>query len=211
MALVPLHQQRRRQTLLVAEESPNLYAGPVHFSIPIPSVTTTGFIHTGATGHTREPPVKTSSTQNLPNMKGSSIRLVQATPVPKLIWLPPVVQTGETRMPAPAAVAPKRRSVALRHQTLIYGITLAMAVAVAAVVGFWKSRRSSHQSPLLLRTQNSSLSPSLLVDNDPPQIIVIWWLLGSLLSPLQLSCCVDLSYFWSLLFCCLCNASCALA
>ena len=97
-------------------------------------------------------------------MERSSIRLVQATPVPKLIWFPPVVQTGETRMLAPAP----------------------------AVISFWKSHGSFHQSPSLLGIpliQNSSLLPSLLMDNvPPPRIAIIWWLLGSLLLPLQLSC-----------------------
>ena len=165
--------------------------GPVHLLIPTMSAATVEVIHRGATGHTQKPPVKTYSTQNLPNMKRSSIRLVQATRVPKRIWLPPVVQTGETRMPAPAPAAPKRWSVAPRYQSLISGLTLALAVAV---VNFWKSHVPSHQSPPLLRTpliQNSSPPPSLLVDNAPPRIAIIWWLLVSFLLPLQLLCCMN--------------------
>ena len=191
----------------IADESPTLYAEPVHFSIPIPSITTTVFIQRGAIGHTQEPPVKTSSTQNLPNSK-ISIRLVQAPPAPQLIWLPPAVQARETHMAAPAPATPKRRSVTPRHQDLIYIIMLALEVAI---VSCWKSHRSSHQTPPLLRTpliQNSSLPLSLPVDNVPPRITVTWWLLVSSLSPLRLSCPVDLSYIWLLSFYCL---LCALA
>ena len=56
-----LHDHQCRQTLPVAAQSPTLYAGLVHFSIPIPSLTTPVFFQRGATGHTQEPPVKTSS------------------------------------------------------------------------------------------------------------------------------------------------------
>ena len=146
--------------------------GLVHLLTPTLSVTTTEFIHRGATGHTQEPPAQTSSTQNLPNMKRSSIRLVRVNPIPELIWLPKAVQRRTTRMPAPAPAAPNRRSVALGRQTLIC-IILAMALAAVAAVSFWKSHGSSHQLPPLLRTQNSNLPPNLPVDNVPPPRITI--------------------------------------
>ena len=131
-------------------------------------------------------------------MKRRSIRLVQATPAPKLIWLLPGVQTGETRMPAPAPAAPKRQLVDLRHQGLMRSIMLALAAAVAS---FWKSQGPSHQPPPLLRTpliQNSSLPPNLLMDNVPFQIKIAWWLLASFRLLLLLSCCVNFFYLVTL-------------